>query len=300
MHSTTPPAANVRADHDSHEHGHAHGIERGSEHSRAQEAPPIRLLVLDGSMFDAELLQERLLRDNLRELGLDIPFVILTADIDEATLAAPLRAGAVDYVFKSRLGRLTQALRLAIERARPVRHLHARTRDMARLSLDLIQAREAERKGLARELHDELGQRLSALNLLLHRSLPYFQAGAAHRLWRQAETDMSSLVELVLEISVFRLVQESVTNIVRHTRARQVAVEINGGAAGEEMEMIVRDDGVGFDTSCWREHGARERRAGLIGMSERVQLLGASFDAGSAPGRGSRIAANLPLHSLET
>lgn len=275
MHSTTPPAANVRADHDSHEHGHAHGIERGSEHSRAQEAPPIRLLVLDGSMFDAELLQERLLRDNLRELGLDIPFVILTADIDEATLAAPLRAGAVDHVFKSRLGRPTQALRLAIERARPVRHLHARTRDMARLSLDLIQAREAERKGLARELHDELGQRLSALNLLLHRSLPCFQAGAAHRLWRQAETDMSSLVELVLEISVFRLVQESVTN-------------------------IVRDDGVGFDASCWREHGARERRAGLIGMSERVQLLGASFDAGSAPGRGSRIAANLPLHSLET
>jgi signal transduction histidine kinase len=346
----------------------------------------LRLLLIDDSAFDAQLLEERLQRDGLdcrlqrvdteqafrsalpsapdlifseielyefsarralavlRETGTAIPLIVVTDIPDEPALVALVREGAVDYVLKTRLGRLTQSLRLAVERSHLLARLDDKRRDMASLSLRLVNAQEDERKNLARELHDELGQRLSALNLLLHRARPNLEATAGADLWHEAEHELSALVGLVrsmsvslrppgldffglestvrqllkrqfhdgptwvfeyaglprrlppaLEISVYRLVQESVTNIVRHARAGHVVVEINGGAAGEELELIVRDDGAGFDAARWREHAASALSSGLSGMSERVQLLGGVLDVDSAPGRGTRIAATLPL-----
>ena len=208
------------------------------------QAEPLRLLLVDHSRFDAQLLGERLQRDGLScilhqveteaalrnalaqpwdlvlsetelpeldaraalavlaEMGVGIPLVIVTAEIDDASLAGLIKAGAVDYVLKTRLGRLSQALRLAIERARLLARLEAKRRDTARLSRELVGAQEAERKALARELHDELGQRLSALNLLLHRSRRYLHEGEAAEIWQNAERDMSSLVGLVRDMSV--------------------------------------------------------------------------------------------------
>lgn len=237
--------------------------------------------------------------------------------------------------------------RVAAERAQLIERLDRKRDQLARLSLDLINAQEAERKAVARELHDELGQRLTALNMLLHRSLPYFQAGEAHALWRQAEQEMGSLVELVrdmsvslrppgldyfgleptlrelltrqfrdgpgwvfeyaglprrlapeIEITVFRIVQESVTNIQRHARARHVVVEVNGGAAGTELELIVRDDGRGFDPARLADL-AHAGRSGLSGMRERAGLLGGAFEVDSRPGGGTRIVVTLPLAARE-
>jgi signal transduction histidine kinase len=280
--------------------------------------------------------------------GVPTPLVVLTANEDEQALTGAVAAGAVDYVLKTRLGRLTQALRLAVERGRLIERLDAKQRRMAILSQALVQAQEAERRALARELHDELGQRLTALNMLLHRGQPWFTDAEGQLLWHTAEREMTQLVGMVrdlsaslrppgldlfglratieqllarrfedgpawvfeyaglpdrlapvLEITVYRIVQESVTNIVRHAGARQVIVEINGGADGDELELIVRDDGAGFDASRWREHGARAQRAGLAGMSERVQLLGGTFEVASRPGGGTRIVAVIPLRPEE-
>ena len=208
------------------------------------QAEPLRLLLVDHSRLDAQLLGERLQRDGLScilhqveteaalrnalaqpwdlvlsetelpeldaraalavlaEMGVGIPLVIVTAEIDDASLAGLIKAGAVDYVLKTRLGRLSQALRLAIERARLLARLEAKRRDTARLSRELVGAQEAERKALARELHDEPGQQLSALNLLLHRSRRYLHEGEAAEIWQNAERDMSSLVGLVRDMSV--------------------------------------------------------------------------------------------------
>lgn len=284
----------------------------------------------------------------LAQVAPDTPLIILTANADEHALRAALAAGAVDYILKSRLGRLTQALRLVVERAGLIRRLERKRVVMARLSLDLVNAQEAERRSLARELHDELGQRLTALNLLLHRALPWLGDEEGLALWRTAEHEMTQLVGMVrdlstslrppgldlfgleatlrqllahrfedgptwvfeyaglpprlapvVEISVYRIVQESVTNIMRHAHARHVVVEINGGAQGDELELIVRDDGVGFDAPHWREHAASSRRVGLAGMAERVQLLGGTFDIHSSPGRGTRVTAVIPLQPEE-
>lgn len=245
---------------------------------------------------------------------------------------------------------LAELEQTASERARLIELLEHKRQHMARLSRDLINAQETERKALARELHDELGQRLTALNLLLHRALPILEAAGteAKSLWTQAEREVGALVWLVrdmsvslrppsldlfglepalrqlltrqfeagpdwifeyaglprrlaptIEISVYRIVQESATNIVRHARARHAVVEINGGADARELELIVRDDGVGFDAASWREHIARAGRAGLAGMDERIQLLGGSFEVDSAPGQGTRITATLPLYPVE-
>lgn len=243
---------------------------------------------------------------------------------------------------------LTELKHIASERAVLIENIETKRRHMAHLSRDLINAQENERKALARELHDELGQRLTALNLLLHRVLPYFKTEEARVLWKQAEHEVESLVGLVrdmsvslrppgldffgleptvkqllkrqlaggpdwvfeyaglpqrlapsLEISVYRIVQESLTNIVRHARASHVVVEMNGGADGSELEVIVRDDGRGFDAASWREDVARAGCTGLSGMSERIQLLGGAFDVDSRPGRGTRITATLPLLTTE-
>jgi signal transduction histidine kinase len=353
--------------------------------TRPSAEPPLRLLLVDDSAFDAQLLSERLRRDGvsftldrvdtdaafraalrdrhdlvlceialerfsargalavLRGLANPPPLVVVTGVAEETELVDLVREGAIDYVLKTRLGRLTQALRLAVERARLVETLDTKRRKMAALSVALINAQEAERKHLARELHDELGQRLTALNLLLHRAHPHIEA-PGQVLWQQAERELSDLVGQVrsmsvslrppgldffglgptiqqllsrqfaegvdwvfeyaglpgrlaaaIEISVYRIVQESVTNIVRHARARHVVVEINGGAAGEELEVIVRDDGAGFDAVRWPEHAASTLSSGLAGMNERVELLGGSFRVDSAPGRGTRVTACLPL-----
>jgi len=232
---------------------------------------------------------------------------------------------------------------VAAERAEFIERLDCKRDQLARLSLDLINAQEAERKAVARELHDELGQRLTALNLLLHRSRPLYRSADAYPLWRQAEQELAALVELVrdmsvslrppgldyfgleptlrelltrqfslgptwifeyaglprrlapeIEITVFRIVQESVTNIQRHAQARHVVVEVNGGAAGHELELIVRDDGRGFDPSRQAEL-AHAGRAGLSGMRERVGLLGGTFEVDSQPRGGTRIVVTLPL-----
>ena len=105
-----------------------------------------------------------------------------------------------------------------------------------------------------------------------------------------------------IEIAVYRIVQESITNIVRHAKATRVVVEINGGESGSELELIIRDNGVGVgadgidaidgSTRADGSHG------GLAGMRERTELLGGSFNVDPVPGGGTRVSVALSLEPL--
>jgi signal transduction histidine kinase len=272
----------------------------------------------------------------------DVPLILVTESDDEEAAVRLLQLGAVDYVLKDRMARLPQSVGLAVERARMLRRLREKQVGMARLSLQLVRAQELERGNLARELHDELGQRLTALNMSLYRLQPAAQ-DPRHALWRDALQAVGELVTQVrsmsvtlrppeldyvglegaiahllerrfagvwrhhvfeyvglparlpelLEITCYRLVQESLTNAARHPHPTAVVIEMIGN--GTEVEIIVRDDGAGFDIGEWERSLASRPSGGVAGMRERVALLGGTLTIDSRPGHGTRVAAVLPL-----
>lgn len=280
--------------------------------------------------------------DMLRQRQDDVPLILVTASHDEDRAAYLLRRGAVDYVLKDRLGRLPQAVHLAIERTRMLQRLSQKRHNMAQLSQQLVQAQELERSSLARELHDELGQRLTALNMQLYRLRPA-PSSALLPVWQDVSQGVGELVAQVrdlsitlrppeldyvglkaavrhllarrfaelweghvfeyvglparlsplMEITCYRLVQESLTNIARHARATHVVIEMIG--LGEEIDIIIRDDGAGFDVEAWEHALATRPSGGVVGMRERVRLMGGTLTIRSDPGRGTRVAATLPL-----
>jgi len=96
-----------------------------------------------------------------------------------------------------------------------------------------------------------------------------------------------------LETVLYRIMQESQTNVAKHARAGHVSVTVDQ-ADPETARLRVRDDGVGFDAS----NGAqllREGHFGLAGMRERASLVGGSLEVGSIPGHGTTVEVRLPL-----
>ena len=203
--------------------------------------------------------------------------------------------------------------------------------------------REMERKHIAREVHDELGQVLTALrmdisllelrfgafdpafvsnvasmrsladralagvrtvaenlrpvalNMGLHPAIEWLCHEAADRssLDCTFETD-GTVTELSEERSVvlFRIVQESLTNITRYAHAAQVQVTLE--YASHSLQLTVQDDGVGFDVKA----ASRQKSFGLLGMNERALALGGQMDIASAPGEGTCIRVTIPTSTL--
>jgi signal transduction histidine kinase len=94
-----------------------------------------------------------------------------------------------------------------------------------------------------------------------------------------------------IEVPLFRIAQEAITNIIRHSKATHASVillrQLN------DITMLVEDDGRGFDVGDVQEKG--DQCLGLMGMKERVNLLGGSFVVESAAGEGTTIRVRIPL-----
>jgi signal transduction histidine kinase len=91
----------------------------------------------------------------------------------------------------------------------------------------------------------------------------------------------------LLETAVYRLVQEGLNNVSKHSKAQRAELDVRAAQGGIAIEVC--DDGVGFDPS-----GVREG-FGLVGMRERAALLGGTFEVDSSEGTGTRLRARLPL-----
>jgi signal transduction histidine kinase len=206
---------------------------------------------------------------------------------------------------------------------------------------DALKLLEEERSRLARELHDETGQILTAtlfkidtcitglpgdraaivsqlkdirqtllsatrdLHRLVYSLRPPMLSELGlvptlHWLSRQFETqyqiptklqapDVCRLPEAV-EMAIFRIVQEALTNVARHARARSVHVELK--VEPRRVICTVQDDGRGFDPD--RAINAEAPRLGLLGMRERARQLGGSLVITSAPDRGATVRATFP------
>jgi len=94
-----------------------------------------------------------------------------------------------------------------------------------------------------------------------------------------------------IEVPLFRIAQEALTNMIRHARATHASVVVLRQI--HEITMLVEDDGQGFDIAMVKEKG--EQCLGLMGMRERINLLGGSFVIESAPGEGTTIRVRIPL-----
>ncbi|MBI3149854.1 MAG: PAS domain S-box protein [Betaproteobacteria bacterium] len=92
--------------------------------------------------------------------------------------------------------------------------------------------------------------------------------------------------------AVFRILQESLTNVVRHAQASQVWIALAVSADG--LRLSIRDDGRGMDASA----APKDRSFGLIGIRERAIMLGGSARISSGPGEGTVVEVDLPLNSL--
>ncbi len=216
-----------------------------------------------------------------------------------------------------------------------------------RLLQRLITAHEDERRHLSRELHDNIGQYLSALLIGLESCarLPELPAIALDKLsylketTRQLELDVhgvalelrpTTLDDLGLEaalssltrewarrhqqrikavfnsagfnnhaerlssdveVAIYRVVQEALTNVSRHSQADIVSVIL--ARDDHHVQVIIEDDGVGFDAENLMSDAVENRRLGLMGMQERVQLVGGEFKIES--GAGTTIVVSIPL-----
>lgn len=174
-----------------------------------------------------------------------------------------------------------------------------RCRDLLQLAQAALKDVKRLALGLRPSLLDDLGL-VSAVERLV------MDIGGNHPLDLKLEAGTMIGVRLPepVETAVFRIVQEAAANIIRHSGARRAVIELR--YENEELILSVSDDGCGFDfeksavvsstpgTGVGTEGGGH---LGLIGMRERVAVLGGRFTVNTARGRGCRITAIIPIES---
>jgi two-component system sensor histidine kinase UhpB len=220
------------------------------------------------------------------------------------------------------------------ERKRAEEELGRRAQQLEALSRKLIEAQEAERRAVARELHDDFGQVLFALKLNLRRlecdtsesmelvdgaiarmrdlaqalrpplldelgleeALRWHvehEAKRAGLAFRLAIAPLGRRPSATVEMTCFRVAQEALTNVIRHAQAHRVEVELS--QADGTLQLVVRDDGRGFDVPAARKRAIEGGSQGLLSMQERATLAGGDLEIDSAPDRGTYVRARLPL-----
>jgi signal transduction histidine kinase len=105
--------------------------------------------------------------------------------------------------------------------------------------------------------------------------------------------ELESRLNLLLETTCFRLTQEALTNVLRHAHAHQVWVELRQD--DKELSLCIRDDGIGFDVRAVRARASQGESLGILGMEERVRLVGGQFRLTSVLPHGTEMYARFPL-----
>ena len=96
-----------------------------------------------------------------------------------------------------------------------------------------------------------------------------------------------------IEVAVFRVVQEAITNSLKHARANNLEIKIE--FLPDRISAAIEDNGIGFDLDSVNQQLAKGEHFGLYGMRERMDLLGGTLKITSAVGKGTRIGITIPL-----
>ena len=233
-----------------------------------------------------------------------------------------------------------------IDELRAAQLREAQRRDALRGELlrRVVAAQEAERQRIARELHDETGQALTAIGMGLRGAASTLRQDvdkAAHNLRQLEAMAIQSLDELrrlisdlrpshlddlglgaalrwygneiqersglnvrvvapggpcslpqTVNMALFRISQEALTNIVKHAKATQAFVNMTQDK--DDIILEIMDDGIGFDLKSL--NSAQKATWGLLGMQERAALLGGSFSIDSTLGKGTKLRISIPCY----
>jgi signal transduction histidine kinase len=208
----------------------------------------------------------------------------------------------------------------------------------------LLHAQEDERRRIARELHDQMGQNLTALNLGLKslldnkprsdlssrvrhlQELSTQTARDLHRValeLRPAALDDLGLIKAIrslaetwstrcridvdfeagqyeatgisseIETTLYRIIQEALNNVAKHSGATRVGLVL--GRTADHVQAIIEDDGRGFKNSGANSPPDSNGRLGLLGIQERLGMIGGSLEVESAPERGATLIVRVPI-----
>jgi signal transduction histidine kinase len=208
----------------------------------------------------------------------------------------------------------------------------------ARSEIIAQQAREDERRRIARDLHDDVSQQLALLTISLDllrqhpaalnpdmrqrldtvlaqvQSIGSSVRHVSHQLHASALNDLGAAVQRLchqfaayydiniqvisdripasmpnaLALALYRIIQQALLNVVKHSGARHTTVEIEGRA--EDVLVRIEDDGRGFDVATLKNHGL-----GLVSMRERVEPFDGQLSIVSTPSDGTCIEVSVPL-----
>jgi signal transduction histidine kinase len=252
-----------------------------------------------------------------------------------------LLAGTFNRMAESTMQNTVHLQREIVERKRAEDEVKSSRERLRNLSAHLQTAREEERKGIAREIHDELGQSLTTLKLNLALLKESFEPGDKENLrkiasmvelidatiksvkrmitalrpgllddlglpaaieWQVGEFQERTGIACTLSIhpeyidldsdrstAVFRILQETLTNILRHAEAKKTAVTVT--ALEDTLELTVSDDGRGITESQLND----PRSFGLIGIRERAYYWGGTVDIQGVPNQGTVVIVRLPI-----
>ena len=246
------------------------------------------------------------------------------------------------------LTKINKELQVEItERKELYRALHESEKTLRQMSTHLIRAQEKERKRVALELHDELGQALSLLKLKIgsiKKTLPQDQTelknecngisdyivqmvenvrrlsrdlspriiedlGLSSALRWLAESsarhmniellfemdDIDSLLSPEAQITLYRIFQEAITNIVKYAKATRIWISTRKDETKNILAFILKDNGVGFDPEHFVGQISTEKGLGLASMNERAKMLGGSLEILSQKGIGTTITISVPI-----
>jgi signal transduction histidine kinase len=239
---------------------------------------------------------------------------------------------------------ICKLISIAIDNRRLLEEVEEHRERSLSLALGTIEAKEAERKRLAQELHDQVGSSLTALSINLNalRIQTYavmdelaasklnnsiaivkktaefvrnevtnlrppsldtsrFVAALQHyvesfKSWADISVEISckkdiSTLPAFKGITLFRIVQEALLNIAKHSKAKQARVEIGGDS--EKLSIVISDDGVGFDVATYINN-PKSNHFGLMIMAERAKTINGLYRLTSSPGEGTTVLVEVP------
>jgi PAS domain S-box-containing protein len=282
--------------------------------------------------------------------GLPTGVVFMALDITESTNAfEALRESeeSLEVRVRERTAELAEAIESLQEGMAERKHAQEARQKLFR---ELARTQENERRFISRELHDQMGQHLTALSIGLKTLQSSLRDEAAHKRLRDLQKladEIGSQVHRIacelrptalddlglqatlsnyleewserfgitadfhpdtagsgrlpseIETTVYRIVQEALTNVVKHARASHLSVILTRNEG--ELVTIIEDNGQGFDPDKLPLTDWERPRLGLAGIRERVALAGGTFQIESSNGQGTTLFARIPLpHSPNT